>query len=73
MKRLSRELDSLMESWIQEHKLKRLESTENTNKMEDDDFIDVMLSLLDDSMFGYSRETIIKATAMVWSLIYAGI
>ncbi|KAJ6965546.1 hypothetical protein NC652_003433 [Populus alba x Populus x berolinensis] len=70
MKRLSRELDSLMESWIQEHKLKRLESTENTNKMEDDDFIDVMLSLLDDSMFGYSRETIIKATAM--TLIIAG-
>ncbi|KAJ6302173.1 hypothetical protein OIU77_016293 [Salix suchowensis] len=66
MKRLSRELDSLMESWIQEHKLKRLESTdENTSKMEGDDFIDVMLSLLDDSMFGYSRETIIKATAMV--------
>ncbi|KAG5222223.1 cytochrome P450 [Salix suchowensis] len=65
MKRLSRELDSLMESWIQEHKLKRLESTtENTSKMEGDDFIDVMLSLLDDSMFGYSRETIIKATAM---------
>ncbi|KAJ6302175.1 hypothetical protein OIU77_016295 [Salix suchowensis] len=74
MKRLSRELDSLMESWIQEHKLKRLESTtENTSKMEGDDFIDVMLSLLDDSMFGYSRETIIKATAMVWSLTYAGI
>lgn len=70
MKRLSRELDSLMESWIQEHKLKRLESTENTNKMEDGDFIDVMLSLLDDSMFGYSRETIIKATAM--TLIIAG-
>ncbi|KAJ6751484.1 hypothetical protein OIU85_001964 [Salix viminalis] len=71
MKRLSRELDSLMESWIQEHKLKRLESTtKNTNKMEGDDFIDVMLSLLDDSMFGYSRETIIKATAM--TLIIAG-
>ncbi|CAK7337500.1 unnamed protein product [Dovyalis caffra] len=67
LKRVSREMDSLMESWIQEHKLKRLESTENSNKM---DFIDVLLSLLDDSLFGYSRETIIKAT--VTSLIIAG-
>ncbi|CAK7328262.1 unnamed protein product [Dovyalis caffra] len=68
MKRLSRELDSLMESWIQEHKLKRHESIDGSNKTED--FIDVMLSLLDNNMFGYSRETIIKATAM--TLIIAG-
>ncbi|XVE78136.1 hypothetical protein DITRI_Ditri13aG0119700 [Diplodiscus trichospermus] len=61
MKYASKEIDSLVESWVNEHKLKRLETGANNNQ----DFIDVMLSeIKDDSMFGHTRENIIKATAM---------
>ncbi|XVF01009.1 hypothetical protein REPUB_Repub04eG0050900 [Reevesia pubescens] len=68
MKRASKEMDSLVESWIDEHKLQRLKSGANHNNQ---DFIDVMLSAIDDdSMFGHSREKIIKATAT--TLILAG-
>ncbi|XVE78137.1 hypothetical protein DITRI_Ditri13aG0119800 [Diplodiscus trichospermus] len=67
MKRMSKEMDSLVESWVDEHKLKRLKIGANNNQ----DFIDVMLSeIQDDSMFGYTRENIIKATAL--TLISAG-
>ncbi|KAF2292560.1 hypothetical protein GH714_025581 [Hevea brasiliensis] len=68
MKRLSKEYDSLMESWINEHKLKRLKMGDSENMEED--FIDVMLSVLEDEFFGHSRENIIKGTAM--TLIIAG-
>lgn len=64
MKRLSKEFDSLMESWIDEHKLKRMKMSDDSMNMEED-FIDVMLSLLEDDFFGHSREDIIKGTAMV--------
>ncbi|MBA0791015.1 hypothetical protein Gohar_015621 [Gossypium harknessii] len=64
MKRVAREIDSIVGEWVEEHKLKRLKSEakpENTP-----DFIDIMLSAIEeDSMFGYSRETIIKANVMV--------
>ncbi|KAG6741625.1 hypothetical protein POTOM_054900 [Populus tomentosa] len=42
--------------------------TDDSNKVED--FGDVLLSTKDDCMFGLSRETILKATAM--TLILAG-
>ncbi|KAJ4846588.1 hypothetical protein Tsubulata_024709 [Turnera subulata] len=68
MKRLSRELDDLMDSWIEEHKLKRLKNQDTDNR---EDFIDVMLSAIeDDCIFGHSRETIIKGT--ISTLIVAG-
>ncbi|GLT73633.1 hypothetical protein SLA2020_454770 [Shorea laevis] len=70
MKRVARELDLLCGSWIEEHKLKRLNSDEGISK-DNQDFIDLMLSAIDDDhMFGFSRETIIKATMM--SLMLAG-
>ncbi|KAF2292562.1 hypothetical protein GH714_025593 [Hevea brasiliensis] len=56
MKRLSKEYDSLMESWINEHKLKRLKMGDSESMEED--FIDVMLSVLEDEFFGHSRENI---------------
>ena len=62
MKRIARELDSVAGSWIEEHSMRRLKGSEPTNKL---DFIDVMLSEIEDDAFGYTRETIIKATAMV--------
>uniref|UniRef100_A0A2P2JNX3 Cytochrome P450 n=1 Tax=Rhizophora mucronata TaxID=61149 RepID=A0A2P2JNX3_RHIMU len=69
MKRLSREFDLVLESWIEEHKTKRLKISEPKNMQED--FIDVLLSVLeDDLIFGHTRNTIIKATAM--TLLIAG-
>uniref|UniRef100_A0A5B6ZXT1 Uncharacterized protein n=1 Tax=Davidia involucrata TaxID=16924 RepID=A0A5B6ZXT1_DAVIN len=60
MKRIFKELDSIFESWVQEHLQKRLK---RENGDEQEDFIDVMLSVIDDTfVYGYTRETIIKAT-----------
>ncbi|CAI0447841.1 unnamed protein product, partial [Linum tenue] len=65
MKRVSKELDVIMESWIDEHKKKKKKQLANP------DLIDVMLSEIKDEVtYGHKREDIIKATAM--SLIVAG-
>uniref|UniRef100_A0A2N9EZV5 Cytochrome P450 n=1 Tax=Fagus sylvatica TaxID=28930 RepID=A0A2N9EZV5_FAGSY len=67
MKRIGRELDSLIGSWVEEHTMRRLKNEPTDNP----DFIDVMLSVIeDDSMFGYTREVLIKAQAV--NLIVAG-
>ncbi|KZV25716.1 hypothetical protein F511_04777 [Dorcoceras hygrometricum] len=65
MKRISKEVSDIAESWIDEHKKGTLGNTEQ-------DFIDVMLAKVDDryTSYGHSRETIIKAT--VTNLILAG-
>ncbi|KAL4597245.1 hypothetical protein ACB092_12G221100 [Castanea dentata] len=62
MKRIARELDSVAGSWIEEHSMRRLRGSEPTDKL---DFIDVMLSEIEDDAYGHKRETIIKATAML--------
>ena len=63
MKRVAKEVDSLVGGWVEEHEM-RLNREGNKRQ----DFIDVMLSVLEDtSMFGHSRETVIKATKMVCS------
>ena len=65
MKLVAKEMDSLIESWVKEH-TGRLNSEASSSQ----DFIDIMLTKLkDDSLFGYSRETIIKATVLVRSFI----
>ncbi|XP_065875784.1 cytochrome P450 CYP82J17-like [Euphorbia lathyris] len=57
MKRVTEEVDSIVESWIEEHKLKKNENEDRK------DFIDVMLSVIeDDDSLGLKKETIIKAT-----------
>ena len=61
MKRIARELDSVAGSWVEEHSMRRLKGSEPIDKL---DFIDVMLSEIEDDAFGHTRETIIKATAM---------
>lgn len=67
MKHIAKEFDSLAGTWIEEHKTRRLKR-ETSDKP---DFIDVMLSVLEEeSMFGHTRETIIKATIL--NLILAG-
>lgn len=64
MKRIGRELDEIVGSWVEEHKQRRV--IDGERRKQDMDFIDVMLSVIEDnSMLGYSRETIIKATVMV--------
>ncbi|XP_040991679.1 cytochrome P450 CYP82D47-like [Juglans microcarpa x Juglans regia] len=61
MKHVAGELDSLIGSWVEEHIARRLKNDEQSHEP---DFIDVMLSAIgEDSMFGYTRETIIKAIA----------
>ncbi|RVW62150.1 Protopine 6-monooxygenase [Vitis vinifera] len=66
MKLVAKEMDSLIESWVKEH-TGRLNSEASSSL----DFIDIMLTKLKDaSLFGYSRETIIKATVL--TMIVAG-
>ncbi|WKA00399.1 hypothetical protein VitviT2T_018754 [Vitis vinifera] len=61
MKQVAKEMDSVLESWVEEH-TGRL----NTEASSRQDFIDIMLTKLKDaSLFGYSRETIIKATVLI--------
>ncbi|XP_073303375.1 nicotine N-demethylase CYP82E3-like [Primulina huaijiensis] len=61
MKRVSEELDGILESWIDEH-LRRRSSGE---VKDEPDFIDVMLSNIDDRLekiHGKTKMTVIKAT-----------
>ncbi|XWS31239.1 hypothetical protein CRYUN_Cryun23aG0060500 [Craigia yunnanensis] len=67
MKHVAKEIDSIVGRWVEDHKLKRLKSEPDDSQ----DFIDLLLSAIEeDSMFGYTRETIIKATVM--NLFLAG-
>ncbi|WMV36119.1 hypothetical protein MTR67_029504 [Solanum verrucosum] len=69
MKKLSEEMDKIVTSWIDEHLMKR----ELAIKDDDQDFIDVMLSKIDEQfMYGYTRETIIKATILNFEFIPFG-
>ena len=62
IKKIGRELDTLVGSWVEEHAMRRAETEPNDKP----DFIDIMLSIIeDDGMFGHTRETIVKATALV--------
>lgn len=66
MKCVAEQLDSFVEGWVEEH-VEKLKSDPNSRQ----DFVDVMLSLLKDtSMFGHTRETVIKATVMVCFIIF---
>ncbi|XP_027359631.1 cytochrome P450 CYP82D47-like [Abrus precatorius] len=68
MKRTASELDTLLEGWLEEHKRKRVW---NTNGKDEQDFMDVMLNVLQGAeISGYDSDTIIKATCL--NLILAG-
>ncbi|KAF7825839.1 cytochrome P450 82C4-like [Senna tora] len=71
MKRIAKDLDELVTSWIEEHDVKRCE-----NEVSDDekqDFMDFMVSVIeeDDDTLGHSRDNIIKANVL--NLILAGV
>ena len=52
MKRVAKEFDSLVGSWVDEHTTRRVNGDEPSDKL---DFIDVMLSKIEEnSMFGYA-------------------
>ncbi|XP_034690478.1 cytochrome P450 CYP82D47-like [Vitis riparia] len=66
MKRVAEQLDPFVEGWVEEH-VTKLKSDPGSRQ----DFIDVMLSVLkDNSIFGHTRETVIKATSQ--TLIVGG-
>ncbi|KEH25406.1 xanthotoxin 5-hydroxylase CYP82C4 [Medicago truncatula] len=63
MKRVGKDLETLVGSWIEEHIV--------NNSNEKHDFIDVMLSVIeDDRVYGHNRDTIIKAN--ITDLMLAG-
>ncbi|XLS66987.1 hypothetical protein HN51_018010 [Arachis hypogaea] len=64
MKETAKELDAICGKWLEEHRMKRVLEEDGRSQ----DFIDVMLSVLDgtDELAGYDVDTIIKATVLVW-------
>ncbi|XP_050207005.1 dimethylnonatriene synthase-like [Mercurialis annua] len=65
MKRTAKEVDHVIGTWLEEHVKK---------KNGEGDFMDVMLSNLDEDaiMSGHSRDTVIKATALILTLTGSG-
>lgn len=65
MKRTAKKLDSILTSWLDEHKQQRVKQDQLN---EDRDFIDVMLSMFaesDSSVYGHKNIDVIKGTVMV--------
>ena len=63
MKRTARELDFVLGSWVDEHRRTRLNRSINE---EEKDFIQVMLSIMDDSNISADEaDTTVKATCLV--------
>ncbi|PON99152.1 Cytochrome P450, E-class, group I [Trema orientale] len=71
MKKTAKELDGILEGWLEEHRKKR--GSPQAKDQEDQDFIDVMLSLQEEgnlSNFQYDPDTSIKSTCL--ALILGG-
>ena len=70
MKTTAKELDAVIGTWLEEHAKKR--SLNGDSNGDSSDFMDVMLANLDEDavMSGHSRDTVIKATAMVRLINY---
>ncbi|KAF7830944.1 cytochrome P450 82A3-like isoform X1 [Senna tora] len=67
MKKVSKEIDCVLDEWLEEHRRKRISGGEG-----DQDFIHLMLSSLEGSnLGGYDADTIIKATTL--TLIVGGV
>ncbi|WCJ31029.1 cytochrome P450 family 82 subfamily C polypeptide 4 [Euphorbia peplus] len=62
MKKTAKELDILIEGWLKEHKERRLM---NGEEKKEQDFMDVMLSILEDAkVSGFDADTINKSTCL---------
>ncbi|KAF5192794.1 Cytochrome p450 [Thalictrum thalictroides] len=67
MKRTAKEIDSILGRWLEEHKQNKLDGSTKV----DGDFMDVMLSVLEDEkLFGYEADIVNKATCL--TMIAAG-
>jgi cytochrome P450 len=63
MRKTSKELDEVAQQWLNDHKLKKV----NTRDDQEQDFMDVLLSVIDegeDKFEGRDADTIIKATCL---------
>ncbi|GFP80960.1 cytochrome p450 82c4 [Phtheirospermum japonicum] len=71
MKRVAKELDGLIGEWLVEHKERREMKISSGEEKVDEDFMDVMLSILEDADIpDFDADTINKATCL--NLILAG-
>ncbi|KAE8675296.1 Cytochrome P450 82A3 [Hibiscus syriacus] len=71
MKKTAKELDDILEGWLKEHRQRRISG--GNKREEDQDFIDVMLSLQEEgqlSTFQFDADTSIKSTCL--ALILGG-
>nr|WMZ41168.1 cytochrome P450 family 82 subfamily G polypeptide 5 [Ipomoea batatas] len=68
MKQVSKAMDDILQNWIKDHVERREMKGDGGSKEDDRDFIDVMLSVIDDKFqsgdHSYTRETIIKAASL---------
>ncbi|XP_043697646.1 xanthotoxin 5-hydroxylase CYP82C4-like [Telopea speciosissima] len=67
MKKTAKNLDSIVDGWLKEHKKKRSSDEYAKTNKGDQDFMDVMISIMEDSKFSstdYDAETVIKATCL---------
>lgn len=68
MKRVAKELDVLIGNWLEEHKERRSRITGEGIKVVDQDFMDVMLTLMEDAeLTDFDADTICKSTCLVIS------
>ncbi|XP_043694449.1 cytochrome P450 CYP82D47-like [Telopea speciosissima] len=67
MKRMAKKIDSILEGWLEEHRQKKLSSSSSDDKAKggEQDFMDVMISIMKDSKVDdYDEDTVIKATCL---------
>lgn len=71
MRKTRKELDDVVQGWLDEHKADRLQSGED-EKVRQQDFMGVLLSRLEnnDEVHTYDADTVIKAVCMVRPYIY---
>nr|WNT44082.1 CYP82N10 [Corydalis yanhusuo] len=65
MKRNAKEVDTMLSSWLEEHRRKRTSVGDNKGDNVEQDFMDVMLSIVEENkLSGHDNDTVIKATVM---------
>ncbi|KAK7277224.1 hypothetical protein RIF29_18375 [Crotalaria pallida] len=76
MKRTAKEMDMILDKWMDEHLRKRAAAAANENGggSDENDFMDVLISTFEeDEVFcGHKREIVIKATALILILTGSG-
>ncbi|XP_034901464.1 dimethylnonatriene synthase [Populus alba] len=73
MKKTAKELDAVIRNWLEEHLKKKKDGELGSDR--ESDFMDLMISNLaegPDKISGYSRDVVIKATALILTLTGAG-